>query len=77
MRRQLIKKCTKGFVSLLLTLAVMVSLFVPGTVYAEEAVTGNDIYAMAYKINSSNASVWSNIEIVFQKGDTPDPSKEL
>ncbi len=77
MRKRLVKKCTKGFVSLLLTLAVMVSLFVPGTVYAEEAATGNDIYAMAYKINSSNASVWSNIEIVFQKGDTPDPSKEL
>ena len=61
----------------MLTLAVMVSLFVPGTVYAEEVATDDDIYAMVYKLNPKNSSVWSNIEIVFQKGNTPDPSKVL
>ncbi|MBQ7504797.1 MAG: InlB B-repeat-containing protein [Ruminococcus sp.] len=77
MRKRLVKKCTKGFVSLLLVLLVMVSLFVPGTVYAEEAATGNDIYALVYKINPKSTSNWANTEIVIQRGDTPDPSKVL
>ncbi|GEM_PF-1866968 len=76
MRTRVLRTQRKRFVSLLLIISVMVGLLVPYTVHAEETpATGNDIYAMAYKINPQNSSVWSNIEIVFQKGDTPDPSK--
>lgn len=59
----------------MLSLAVPFQLTV--TAAEQEPATGNDIYALAYKINPKNASAWANIEIVFQKGDTPDPSKEL
>lgn len=71
-------KYFKRVLSLVLILSVILSLAVPFTVHAaeQEPATGNDIYALAYKINPNNQSVWSNIEIVFQKGDTPDPSKE-
>ena len=71
-------KYFKRVLSLVLILSVILSLAVPFTVHAaeQEPATGNDIYALAYKINPNNQSVWSNIEIVFQKGDTRDPSKE-
>ncbi len=75
------RKLFKRVLSLVLILSVMLSLAVPFqltvTAAEQEPATGNDIYALAYKINPNNPSVWANIEIVFQKGDTPDPSKEL
>lgn len=75
------RKLFRRVLSLVLILSVMLSLAVPinltVTAAEQEPATGNDIYALAYKINPSNTSVWSNIEIVFQRGDTPDPSKEL
>ena len=75
------RKRFRRVLSLVLILSVMLSLAVPFqltvTAAEQEPATGNDIYALAYKINPKNTSVWANIEIVFQKGDTPDPSKEL
>lgn len=60
-------KYFKRVLSLVLILSVILSLAVPFTVHAaeQEPATGNDIYALAYKINPNNPSVWSNIEIVF------------
>lgn len=66
--------------SLVLILSVMLSLAVPFsltvTAAEEEPATVNDIYALVYKIDTNRGN-WANTEIVFQKGNTPDPSKSL
>lgn len=80
-----IKKHMKGFVSLLLALAVMVSMAVPFTVNAEEVVAENsEIYAILYYLDTSKLSSdkmtinnSKNIELVFQKGNTLDPLKTV
>ena len=64
----------KGIVSLLLVLAVMLSIAVPFdiTAFAEEqAATGSQIYALLYDVrNSATDDNWSGYELVFQKGNT-------
>ena len=56
------RRFLRKVLSLVLILAVMLSLAVPYTVNAvDEPATGDDIYALAYKINQSNPSVWANI----------------
>ena len=70
-----IKKSRKRFVSVLLVLSVMLSLFVPFdltlTAYAEdsgeEAATGNQIYALLYDVRARETdSNWRGYELVFQ-----------
>ncbi len=83
-KKKFMKKYLKGFVSLLLVFAVMVSLAVPLPVFAEEVVAENsEIYAILYYIdpelrtkdNLINNSM--NLELVFQKGNTLDSSKTV
>ena len=70
----------KGIVSLLLVFAVMVNLAVPFniTVFAAgEAATGDDIYAILYRLDESKNTNEKNIELVFQSGSTVDSSRML
>ena len=81
-----LKKLSKGFISLLLVLTVMVGLFVPfnlSVLAEEEAATGSDIYAMLYYVDPSkkatdgSTDVTKNLELVFQRGDVVDSEKTL
>ncbi|MBQ3265695.1 MAG: InlB B-repeat-containing protein [Ruminococcus sp.] len=84
------KRVSKGFVSVLLMIAVMLSLAVPFdfTVFAaeDEPATGEDIYALLYIKDTSKTGTGNkyfngmkyeeNLELVFQNGPYPD-SKRL
>ena len=83
-KMKFLKKRMKGFVSVLLTLAVLIGIAVPFPVYAEEIVAeNNEIYAILYYIdttkrNSDNSvNNNKNIELVFQKGNTLDTVKTV
>ena len=64
MKIKAIRKRTKGFISLLLVLSVMVSLLVPFdiTVFAEDdaPATGSNIHALVYKDGSNYTLVFQN-----------------
>lgn len=69
-----LKKNMKGFISLLLVFAVMVSLAVPfdiSVLAEEEPARGNEICAVLYKIDE-NKGYDRNLELVLQKGKTVD-----
>lgn len=73
-KKRVITKTFKRFVSLLLVLTVTAGLFVTYdfSAFAEvEAATGNDIYAILYRITANG------YELVFQRGNDPDPNKEF
>ena len=63
--------------SLILILAVMLSLAVPFTVvHAEETAARDDsIYAFIYKLDPNKTSNNVNMELVFQNNPYPDPKK--
>ena len=85
------KTLTKGVVSVLLVLAVMLSLAVPFdlTVFADGPATDDDIYALLYIVDPTYTTPYStwerykddnicvkyNFELVFQKGPTPTSGK--
>ena len=77
--KKILKKRTKGLISLLLVLSVMASLLVPFdvTVFAdEEPATGSDIHAFVYTALNADGSVirysgHEKYELIFQRGDTP------
>lgn len=76
-KKRLVKRVSKGFVSVLLMLSVMLSLVAPFNITAfaaEEPATGDDIYALVYDIRANDmSSNWSGYELVIQRGNTPDP----
>ncbi|WP_405342632.1 InlB B-repeat-containing protein [Ruminococcus sp.] len=76
-KKRLVKRVSKGFVSVLLVLSVMLSLVAPFNLTAfaaEEPATGDDIYALVYDIRANDSSSdWSGYELVIQRGNTPDP----
>ena len=76
-KKRLVKRVSKGFVSVLLMLSVMLSLVAPFNITAfaaEEPATGDDIYALVYDIRANDrSSDWSGYELVIQRGNTPDP----
>ena len=85
-KKKFMKKYMKGFVSLLLVLAVTVGLFVPFDIVsvfaAEEPATGSDIYAILYYIDTSKISegkivTKNNVELVFQRGGFTDPDRTV
>ena len=76
-KKRLVKRVSKGFVSVLLVLSVMLSLVAPFNLTAfaaEEPATGDDIYALVYDIRANDrSSDWAGYELVIQRGNTPDP----
>ena len=86
-KSKVMRKFSKGLLSVLLVMSIMLSLAVPFdiTVSAveneqlasvsegEEPATGNDIYALVYDIReTANSGNGQGYELVFQKGNTPD-----
>ena len=84
MIKRAFRKRGKGIVSLLLIISVMASLIVPFdlTVYAEDSATGSEICALLYYIDPNNVDssgktkLANNLELVFQRGDTPEEGRE-
>ncbi len=80
-RKKTLKRTRKAFVSLLLVFSVIASLIVPFdiSVFAEETPAwGNDIHAFLYKYVDNSGIQYNDLyEFVIQKGDVPDPSKDL
>lgn len=68
---KMMKKLSKGLLSLLLALTLLLSLGVPLTVFAEEEVAeGNEIYALVYDIRAKSSDGNSlGYELVFQRGN--------
>ena len=78
-------KHIRRMISVLLVLAVMLSLAVPFNVFAEEEepATGSEIHAILYYINpgktaqDGSVDITKNLELVFQRGGTEDPNKTV
>ena len=72
-------------ISVLLVLAVMLSLAVPFNVFAEkeEPAKPGEMHAILYYINpgktaqDGSVDITKNLELVFQRGETEDPKKTV
>ncbi len=80
------KKLSKGFISLLLVLAVMVSLFVPFNISVlaeEEPAKPGQMHAILYVVDTSKKNTDGtinyddNLELVFQKGGAEDTNRTV
>lgn len=79
-----VKYFTKGILSILLVIAVLMSLAVPVAVGAEETTEGSGIYAVLYYVDPSKrtsdglyVNSQNNLELVFQKGNILDSTRTL
>lgn len=82
-----LKKLSKGFISLLLVLTVMVSLAAPFDIVKaiedEEPARGSEIHAILYyidkdkKTNDGKIDITKNLELVFQRGGLEDSNKKV
>ena len=67
---KMMKKLSKGLLSLLLALTLLLSLGVPLTVFAEEEVAeGNEIYALVYDIRAKSSDGNSLVMSRFSRGE--------